>query len=51
MSSLQLSAGGERPSESVAISFGRVGIEYRPGPGKTRVASGWDVTKNVAFTP
>lgn len=51
VSSLQLSAGGERPTESVAFSFAKVGIEYWPGPGQTRVFSGWDVAKNVAFTP
>jgi type VI secretion system secreted protein Hcp len=51
VSSLQLSAADERPSESVSLSFAKVGIEYWAGPGKPRVASGWDVVKNMPFTP
>ena len=51
VSSLELSAGGERPSESVALSFAKVGIEYWAGPGKPRIASGWDVAKNMPFMP
>ncbi len=51
VTSLQLSAADERPSESVSLSFARVGIEYWAGPGKPRVASGWDLLKNMPFTP
>ena len=51
VSSDQLSAGGERPSESVALSFARYVLDYTPGPGKKTVSFGWDVVRSVAFSP
>jgi type VI secretion system secreted protein Hcp len=49
VSSDQLSAGGERPTESVSLSFARYVVDYTPGPGKKTVSFGWDVGRNVAF--
>jgi type VI secretion system secreted protein Hcp len=51
VSSDQLSAGGDRPAESVSLSFARVVLDYTPNPGKNRVSFGWDVASNVAFSP
>jgi type VI secretion system secreted protein Hcp len=47
----QLSAGGERPEESVAVTFARYVLDYKPGPGKPTVSYGWDVGKNAPFNP
>ena len=51
VSSDQLSAGGERPEESVALTFARYVIDYKPGPGKPTVSYGFDVAKNAPFKP
>lgn len=49
VSSLQLSAATDRPSESVSLSFGKVTVEYRPqsptGSGLTWIPASWDLTK------
>lgn len=50
ISSDQLSAGGERPAESVSLSFARVVLEYTPSPGKDRVSFGWDAVKVSPFS-
>jgi len=47
----QLSAAGERPEESVAVTFARYVLDYKPGPGKPTVSYGWDVAKNAPFNP
>jgi type VI secretion system secreted protein Hcp len=51
VSSLQLSAATERPSESVSLSFGKVTVEYRPqsatGAGSTWIPASWDLTKGA----
>jgi type VI secretion system secreted protein Hcp len=47
----QLSAGGERPAESVALTFARYVLDYKPGPGKPTVSYGWDVIKNAPYSP
>jgi type VI secretion system secreted protein Hcp len=51
VSSDQLSAGGERPTESVSLSFARYVVDYTPGPGQKAVSFGWDVARNVPFSP
>ena len=51
VSSDQLSAGGDRPAESVGLSFVRFVLDYTPNPGKDRVSFGWDAAQNVAFNP
>ena len=51
VSSDQLSAGGDRPAESVGLSFARFVLDYTPSPGKKTVSFGWDVARNVSFTP
>jgi type VI secretion system secreted protein Hcp len=51
VSSDQLSAGGERPTESVSLSFARYVVDYTPGPGKKTVSFGWDIPKNAPFSP
>lgn len=51
VSSEQLSAGGDRPAESVGLSFARFVLDYTPSPGKKTVSFGWDVARNVSFTP
>jgi type VI secretion system secreted protein Hcp len=50
VSSDQLSAGGERPTESVSLSFARYVVDYTPGPGKKAVSFGWDIAKSVPFS-
>ena len=47
----QLTAGGERPEESVALTFARYVLDYKPGPGKPTISFGWDVAKNAPFNP
>jgi type VI secretion system secreted protein Hcp len=47
----QLAAGGERPEESLALTFVRYVLDYKPGPGKPTVSYGWDVAKNAPFNP
>ena len=47
----QLTAGGERPEESVALTFARYVLDYKPGPGKPTISYGWDVAKNAPFNP
>ena len=49
VSSEQLSAGGERPTESISLSFARYVVDYTPGPGKKTVSFGWDIGKNLSF--
>ena len=49
VSSDQLSAGGERPAESISLSFARYVVDYTPGPGKQTVSFGWDIPKNAPF--
>ena len=51
VSSDQLSAGGERPEESVAVTFIRYVLDYKPGPGKPTISYGWDLAKNAPFVP
>jgi type VI secretion system secreted protein Hcp len=51
VSSDQLSAGGERPAESVALTFARYVLDYKPGPGKPTISYGWDVAKNAPYSP
>jgi type VI secretion system secreted protein Hcp len=47
VSSLQLSAATDRPSESVSLSFGKVTVEYRPqlptGAAGSWVPASWDL--------
>jgi type VI secretion system secreted protein Hcp len=47
VSSLQLSAASERPSESVSLSFGKVTVEYRPqlptGAAGSWIPASWDL--------
>ncbi len=50
VSSEQLSAGGEKPTESLSLSFARYVVDYTPGPGKKTVSFGWDIGKNAPFS-
>ena len=50
VSSDQLSAGGDRPAESVSLSFARMVLDYTPSPGKDRVTFGWDAVKVAPFS-
>ena len=47
VSALQLSGAGERPSESVSLSFGKVTVEYRPqlatGAPADWISASWNV--------
>jgi type VI secretion system secreted protein Hcp len=50
VTSVQLSTGGERPAESVGLSFARVVVDYIPTLGKPRITYGWDVTGVAPFS-
>jgi type VI secretion system secreted protein Hcp len=49
VTSLQLSASSERPSESVSLSFAKMLVEYRSqgpsGAGTNWITASWDLTK------
>jgi type VI secretion system secreted protein Hcp len=55
VTALQLSAGGDRPTESVSLGFTRVVIEYRTtdasGKPSSWISAGWDLATNGSYTP
>lgn len=54
VSSISTAANGERPSESVSLSFGKITFFYFPQDAAGKLlkptVSGWDISKNVPYS-